>query len=239
MAGKDPKKRQEKLMKQRRKAKARQKKQVALRTGSHGILQKARQFPLFDCQISADWKSDMGLVQVLIARQQPDGKIVYGLYLIDKFCLGLKNTSYNANISVEAYRRDVVRGVQRTAPMMSCSPELAHQFIYEAIDYAAQFGFKPQKDYKWSRLILEKRGTLEEPHHLTFGKDGKPFYISGPYDNPQAIIAKLEKTAGPGNYDYLLQVGGPSFDDDFLPFDDEDEAADEEPGEEDNPDRDA
>jgi hypothetical protein len=222
MAGKDSKKRQEKSMRQRRKAKAHQKKQASLRTGSHGVLQKARQLPIFDCQISADWKGDVGLVQVLIARQQPDGKIAYGLYLIDKFCLGLKNTSYDANLSVEEYRQEVVRDVQRTAPMKSCPPDLAHQFIYQAIDYAAQFGFKPQKDYKWSRLILEKRGTLEEPHKLTFGKDGKPFYISGPYDNPQAIIAKLEKTAGPGNYEYLVHVGEPSFDDDFLPFDEED-----------------
>ncbi len=215
MSSKDQKKRQAKLMKQRRKAKERQKKQSSVaQTGSHGTLQKARQFPIFDCRISADWQGDMGLVQIIIARQQPDKQIVYGIFLIDKFCLGLKNTSYDANVSVEAYQY-VVRTLDQTTRMMKCPSELAHQLIYEAIDYADQYGFKPQKDYKWSRLILEPRGTLEAPYKLTFGKDGKPFYVSGPYDNPQAIIARLEKTAGPGNYHYMAHVGDPlMFDED-------------------------
>jgi hypothetical protein len=29
--------------------------------------------------------------------------------------------------------------------------------------------------------------------------------LSGPYDNPRAVIATLETTAGPGNYHYLTQ----------------------------------
>jgi hypothetical protein len=230
MSSKDQKKRQAKLLKRKRQAKERQKKQSsAVQTGSHGTLQRARQFPIFDCQISDDWQGDLGLVQIIVARQQPDKQIAYGIFLIDKFCLGLKNTSYDANISVEAYRY-VVHTLDQSTPMMKCPPELAHQFIYEAIDYADQYGFKPQKDYKWSRLILEPRGTLEAPYELTFGKDGKPLYVSGPYDNPQAIIARLEKTAGPGNYDYLVQVGEPTFDEDMLLLDDE--VDDEEPDEE-------
>jgi hypothetical protein len=227
MAGKDQRKRQEKLMKQRRKAKDRQKKQhSAAQAGSHGTLQKARQFPIFDCRISADWEGDMGLVQVAVARQQPDKRIAYGTFLVDKFCLGLKNTNYDANLSAEEYRH-MLHGLEQNTPMKICPPELAHQLIYEAIDYAAQFGFKPQKDFKWSRLILEKRGVLKEPYQLTFGRDGKPFYVSGPYDNVQAIIARLEKTVGPGNYDYLIQTGEPSFDEDMTPW--IDETGDEEP----------
>jgi hypothetical protein len=229
VSNKKQKKRQDKLLKRKRRAKARQKKQsAAVQVGSHGVLQKARQFSIFDCQISADWQGDLGLVQIVVARQQPDKKIAYGIFLVDKFCLGLKNTSYDANLSVEEYKY-VVRTLDQTTPMTKCSLELAHQFVYEAIDYADQYGFKPQKDYKWSRLILEPRGTLETSYKLTFGKDGKPFYVSGPYDNPQAIIAKLEKTAGQGNYDYLIQAGDPALGEDMLMFDDETD--DQEPGE--------
>ncbi len=39
------------------------------------------------------------------------------------------------------------------------------------------------------------------------GKDGKPFYVSGPFDDQvkiNKVMAQLEKIAGPGNYDYLL-----------------------------------
>jgi hypothetical protein len=222
MGSKDQKKRQDKIMKQRRKAKERQKKQhLVLRAGSHGLLQKSRQFPMFSCQISEDWQGDSGMAQVAVARLQPDSRIAYGIYLIDKFCLGLKNTSYGANLSAAEFQDLCPSG--HTMPMQPCAPELAHQMIFQAIDYAAQFGFKPQKDYKWSRLILEKRGTLPETYPITFGREGKPFYVSGPYDNPEAVIARLEKTAGPGNYDYVIQTGEPPFDDDILMLDDEDE----------------
>jgi len=41
---------------------------------------------------------------------------------------------------------------------------------------------------------------------LTFGKNGKPFFIAGPHDNAARILKQLEKTAGPGNYDYLVPL---------------------------------
>jgi hypothetical protein len=79
--------------------------------------------------------------------------------------------------------------------------------IYESIDYAAQFGFEPQSDWAQSQYVLETRGELEEPYELTFGKNGKPFFISGPYDDVKKITSQLEKTAGPGNFDVLILMG--------------------------------
>ncbi|HEY0753962.1 MAG TPA: hypothetical protein VGD98_08390 [Ktedonobacteraceae bacterium] len=87
-----------------------------------------------------------------------------------------------------------------------CPPELAHQMIYASIDYAAQFGFEPERDFALTKNILIPRGELPEPYKLTFGKDGKPFYIAGPHDNPARILRQLEKTVGEGNYDYLMPV---------------------------------
>lgn len=75
------------------------------------------------------------------------------------------------------------------------------------IEYAAQFGFAPEKDFALSQYLLAPRGELEEPYHITFGKDGKPFFIAGPYDNTALIVKQLEKTAGPGNFDYLIAIG--------------------------------
>ena len=51
---------------------------------------------------------------------------------------------------------------------------------------------------------LAPRGELEEPYDLVFGRNGKPFFVAGPYDNAPQILKQLEKTAGPGNYDYLV-----------------------------------
>jgi hypothetical protein len=76
--------------------------------------------------------------------------------------------------------------------------------IYASIDYAAQYGFQPQSDWAQSQYVLEPRGELEESYKLKFGKNGKPFFVSGPHDDVKKIIKQLEETAGPGNFDVLV-----------------------------------
>jgi len=181
-------------------------------------VRNARNYPIYECWINKGWNSPQELTQIIIARQQPDKRITFGVYLVDKGCLGLKNTFCNAGLSRGEYKRDVVGHIKRSEPMEKCSLELAHQIIYQAIDYAAQFGFKPQKDFRDSRHVLAPRGTYKEEVEIEFGMDGQPFFFAGPYDNVDAIIRKLERTAGAGNYHYIVPVGAPPpdfFDDDW------------------------
>ena len=210
----DERKHQKALMKQRSKQKtaSQQKAQQQALTPSspQAIIRHARTYPIFECLISDNWqkKDNMGLVEVLVARQQPDGNICFGVYLVDTFCLGLKNTFANAGFSRGRYQSEVRNKVFRAGKPVECPVELAHQMIYQSIEYAEQFGFEPQRDFALSQYLLAPRGELEEPYDLTFGKDGKPFFISGPNDNVTRIMRQLEKTAGPGNFDYLAMIGG-------------------------------
>lgn len=209
----DPKRRQKALMKKRRKHKAaavaHQRSPGLAMAAPQAIIRQARVFPMLECLISPDWESGAsGLVQIVVARQQPTGEVAFGVYLVDTFCLGLKNTYCNAGFALARYQREVKERVFHGVTPRPCQPELAHQLIYGAIAYAGQFGFKPQKDFELSQYVLAPRGELEEPYALTFGKDGKPFFVAGPYDHVPAILARLEKTAGAGNYDYLVMVEG-------------------------------
>jgi hypothetical protein len=213
----DERRRQKKLLKRKQKVKAVSKwrnAQNVMTASPRALVRKAREYPIMECLINEDWDDDgsEGLVRILIARQQPDGNIAFGVYLVDMFCLGLKNTFCNAGYTLSEYRREVVPKATHPSKPKQCPPELAHQIVYQAIDYAAQYGFKPQKDYKWSRYLLEERGVLEESYKLTFGKDGKPFFVSGPYDNVDVIISRLEKHAGPGNYNTMIILGDPDGD---------------------------
>jgi len=207
----DPRKHQKAIMKKRSKQKAalqrKSQRQEFTSFSPQAILRRARDFPFFACRISANWqKDDLGLVQILVARQQPDGNICFGVYLVDKFCLGLKNTFANTGFSRTRYENEVHNRLFPEAETEACPVELAHQMIYASIEYAAQFGFTPEKDFALSQYLLAPRGELEEPYQLTFGRDGKPFFVSGPRDNAARIVKQLEKTAGPGNYDYLVAL---------------------------------
>ena len=207
----DERKHQKALMKKRSKQKVavqhRAHQQAFTSLSTEAIIRRARAFPLVECLINSNWqKDDLGLVQILLSRQQPDGDICFGVYLVDKFCLGLKNTFDRAGVSRSRYKSEASDRIFRETVPQECPLELAHQMIYASIDYAAQFGFQPNEDFALSQYLLAPRGELEEPYDITFGKDGKPFYIAGPHDNATRIMRQLEKTAGPGNFNYLVAL---------------------------------
>ena len=185
--------------------------QPGVNTASPDIIRQARSFPLLECWITGNWEtSKLGLIEILVAREQPDGNICYGFYLIDNFCLGLKNTLARTSLSPARYQKDVESKFRGTPPV-KCSPELAHQMIYGAIDYAAKYGFSPQKDFELTQYLLAPRGELAESYKLTFGQDGKPMFVAGPYDDAKAIIKQLEQTAGPGNFNSLAPMSDSPF----------------------------
>ena len=62
-------------------------------------------------------------------------------------------------------------------------------------------------DFKLSQHILDPPDMHPITGEVDFGKDGKPLYISGPHDDVDAIMRQLTRTAGEGNFDYLMLVG--------------------------------
>ncbi len=205
----DPKKQQKAVMKKRKKS-ANQHKvspKANISFSTHTAMREAGTYPILECLISSNWKDDgLGLVQIIIARQQPETSAIYsGVYLIDKLCLGLKNTMANVSQSRERYQRDIVDRISARTPMQKCDLALAQQMIYASIEYAGQFGFVPQKDFNQSQYLLTPRGELPEPYQINFGRDGKPLYVSGPNDNSQQILKQLELKVGTGNFNYLMQ----------------------------------
>ncbi len=205
--------RQKATMKKRSKQKAASKhkfqRQTAVAGLSQDIVRNARSFPILECWINEDWQTGtLGLVQVLVARQQADETICFGFYLVDKFCLGLKNSLAHTGYRLARYQAEAQHMFTHATPV-KCPPELAHQMIYGAIEYAAKFGFSPEHGFELTQYILAPRGELEEPYDISYGKDGKPFFVAGPRDNAKEIVKQLERTAGPGNFDYLVMAPPP------------------------------
>ena len=67
--------------------------------------------------------------------------------------------------------------------------ELAREVVLGSAGYARSLGFDPHPDFAAAEGHL---GPWTGPGAITFGKDGKPLYISGPYDDPRPVIRTLE-----------------------------------------------
>ena len=169
------------------------------------------ELPIYECMINPSWRED-GLATILLSRRQPDGGIVFGTYLVDTLCLGLKDTMCNADMSEWEYARELRTSLNPNEELVECSMPLAHHVIYGAIEFASQFGFKPQKDFKLSRYVLEDRDYIEPcVEDVEFGKDGEPMFVAGPYDDVEYVMRKLRSEAGEGNFSFVT-----GFDDDLF-----------------------
>lgn len=83
--------------------------------------------------------------------------------------------------------------------------ELAQQIVYGAIAYARGLGFEPHADFARAAGYL---GEWDGSCELTFGHDdGQPTYIAGPNDNSMKVMNTLRRTAGDGNFHFMMPVG--------------------------------
>ena len=198
--------RQKSLWKKKRKDKDRKNRMFSGDKSNKSIIKNARELPIHECLINPQWKEE-GMATILISRKQIDGKLAFGTFMVDTFCLGLKNTFCNANITSDEYENTFKEKMYSLTSYIECDIDLAHQIIYGAIDFARGLGFEPQRDFKLSRYILEEPSETAFSFHIEFGKDGKLFYIAGPNDNVDFIIRKLTERFGVENFNFTHPMG--------------------------------
>ncbi len=194
-------------------------------TGPRFYLRNAREYPIFGCWVYTDWE-DSGITPVVVARKQSEDRVIFGVCLVDWWCLGIKDAYANADIPRRTFEKNLPK-MCSNAPQ-ACPVEFAHELIYGAMEFAARYGFQPHEDFTRQMVdrVLDPPDMHPRTHKLQFGKGGKPFYASGPYDDErkiERILRTLERTAGKGNFDAIIHLGeSPDF------FDDWDEDEDEE-----------
>jgi hypothetical protein len=181
--------------------------------GPSQVLQNARQYPILGCWVMDDWQ-ESGITPVIIARQQDEGQVLYASYLVDLYCLGIKDVSVEVNVSQKRFERSLPELCMQEPEAISV--ELAHEIVYGALEYAHKYGFEPHYDFSHLHAdqVLDPPEIHPRNHNVQFGKDGKPFFVPGPYEDERKIrlaLKTLEHTAGEGNFEYLIGFGDADF----------------------------
>jgi hypothetical protein len=197
------------------------------------IRKNSRNLPLYKCFINEDWEeNNMG--NVFIVRKHVTGNVTTCIYLVDLACLGVKDTFFRFNVPFVE-----IEGImeKNPVPFIEISYDMAHNIIYAALEFAEEYGFKPHKDFTSITSHFLEEDTDDIPIiEIECGKDGKPMYVNSGYETAarqREILAQLERTAGEGNYHFLLRTDadgnlhdnnedGDEYDDDE--YDEEDEA---------------
>src|SRR5262245_3324513 len=160
---------------------------------------RATELPVHQCFVNRKWKQ-AGLAQVMVSRKLPDGKSLMGAYLVDVWCLGVKDSF------IERLKADDVQPFLSSFPdfMDEISYEDARSIILGAIEFATQFGFAPHESWSVTCSIVE--GDRFFIRKFEFGDDRKAVYIEGLDDDTPRILQQLEPFVKDGMADYYVDA---------------------------------
>jgi len=185
------------------------KKKQALLSPENYLRTKVRNIPIDECFINDNWR-DTGFAMIIVTREHINGNITHGAYMVDLFCMGLKESFWIFNQHLLDFKDHVDhhrmenRGIFRIIP---ASYLLVHNIIYGAIAYADELGFRPHKSFELTRYILEEDDEHVKLIELEFGFKGKPLYISNPHylHEKHRVLEHLTQRLGHNNFYFITE----------------------------------
>lgn len=182
---------------------------------------EAGDFALVGCWVNQGWDGGLGvdghpewprggnqsdrsgLVTVVVARHEQGMRVSACAILVDAWCLGVKGAVEPQTMSrtrLVDFRHGAYGSVE---PPLEVPLELAQHLVFGAVDYARTLGVEPHQDYA---ACVRHLGTWTGPSAITFGRDGRPTYIAGPYDSPARIVRTLERSVGKDGFSFVSQL---------------------------------
>jgi len=162
--------------------------------------------PIYEC-LAAENIFGTGLGSVWISRKLPNGQLLVAMFLLDVFCLGVKN-AMSWRVSRREYKMMLMMNfAESMTPIQACCLK---KLVLGAAAYAESLGFSPHEDYAAALTELEGIDARDCEAEYHFGRNGKPFYVRGPNESQaesQRIIGQLQRRCGEDGFDFLTDMG--------------------------------
>ena len=91
---------------------------------------------------------------IIVTRKHKGDKYTSAFYLVDSYCTGVKDTFYRVRLDEDEYK-DLMRHVCRGCNLEKVDYVEAHNWIFGAIEFAAEAGIDPHKDFAVTKWLLE------------------------------------------------------------------------------------
>jgi yecA family protein len=157
----------------------------------------------YEAYIEKAWR-EHGLAHLVVARLREDGSADVGVFLVDVWCLGVKDAFGESDL-LESELREFVEERLPESMREPIHPTCAKKLIEGALAFAETLGFAPHRDFRKARRVLSSLDASLCPMEFTYGREGRPYYVRGPNDSEERVdrvLAILEARVGPEGYDY-------------------------------------
>jgi hypothetical protein len=153
---------------------------------------------------------ESGFGQVVVARFKLSGDAELGVFLIDVYCLGIKDAFFTRVSELEYDTRILVGLAEKGGGKESLSPACARKLVEGAVQYAQRLGLAPHPDYKKACRVFGGIRAEECDRDFVYGQDGKPMFVQSPHDSPEfvhRVMTTLTRVLGTEGFHYILEAG--------------------------------
>ncbi len=168
---------------------------------ANGYLRKgnARKLPIYKCWATANYQ-EFGIANVIVSRKHKNGNISAGFYLVDLYCLGIKDSIFFFNLFESDFMSKVI---DSDDGLEEVSYEFAHNLVYGADAYCEEIGLTSHKSFKDTQLVLDEDTDAIELMYFEFGLNGKPHLVINHNENRNKELNILEKNFGEDGFTFI------------------------------------
>jgi len=148
---------------------------------------------------------EAGIGQVVVCRFKGDGRVEAGVFLVDVFCLGVKDAFFGISPNEAQFREEYLGEVlAKTTPRPGA---WGRKLVEDAVGFAQSLGISPCADYKKGARVFGGINAADCKETFVFGKAGRPLLMGTPEDDPERLAriqAMLKARLGEDNFDYIV-----------------------------------
>jgi hypothetical protein len=188
---------------QRRKQVVAQKRRAeTLEASLPGRVLRASQAPIQQCLVTESL-FETGMGTLILARGATPHLLAFGSFLLDVFCLGIKDVMFESLEGDEF--ATYVEATDAGASLASIDPHHARKLLRDLAAWSQSIGFAPHQDFATVERIFGDVSAEASEVDFQFGSDGKPLYIPGPFESATVIrrrIEQLQKHLGEDGFEF-------------------------------------
>jgi hypothetical protein len=197
----------------------RKKRQMTLRKAQmRGPLQRlARGEGELECWVNSDWRKE-GIASIICLGTAPDGRCAMAGFLVDLWCVGLKDAWGHREISRLDFEEDVLDRWSKRQDVEEIDEKTVRRLVAGAIRFSRKNGFRLPPHFDRWVSILGDLGDLAAADLSDFGVDGKLRYVGTEEFLRQRLIGcTMEQFMSRPDVEVIMGEPG------FLPIGEEDE----------------
>lgn len=161
------------------------------------------------CYINKNWR-EAGFASIHCLRTVPGGGHAMAAFLVDIWCVGLKDAWGKLDITTEQFERGVVRHMEEHADveLVRVDVDLVRRLIAGAIRFSGRNGFRLPPRYERWTAFLGGVGPIDSADLTPFGVDGGLRYVGTVDDLDKRLVGvSVEEFLARDDLHYVLGSG--------------------------------